>query len=217
MLTGSVAAAFTMMRRALDVDWRRRTFALRDIPGRIAEIEARWVRSRPGSSRWKGPGAAGRGRRAARRRQAARRAQGAPAAPRPARRADRQPGPAVACRPRAHLHRAVREAPRDDPRARRGGLAARTEDGRDHHPRDGPRRPRERRPAARGIRRPVPPLLPHPRPARAGDRRRQEQRDGLRRAMAVSRARRAWASTRARCSSRTSTRTTASTRATSAT
>ena len=41
MLTGSVAAAFTMMRRALDVDWRARTFALRNIPGRIAEIEAR--------------------------------------------------------------------------------------------------------------------------------------------------------------------------------
>jgi hypothetical protein len=41
MLTGSVAAAFTMMRRAVDVDWRARTFALRDIAGRIAEIEAR--------------------------------------------------------------------------------------------------------------------------------------------------------------------------------
>jgi hypothetical protein len=41
MLTGSVAAAFTMTRRAVDVDWRTRTFALRDIPGRIAAIEAR--------------------------------------------------------------------------------------------------------------------------------------------------------------------------------
>ena len=42
MLTGSVAAAFTMIRRAGDVDWRSRTFALRDIPARIAEIEARF-------------------------------------------------------------------------------------------------------------------------------------------------------------------------------
>jgi len=43
MLTGSVAAAFTMTRRAVDVDWRTRTFALRDVPGRIAAIEARLV------------------------------------------------------------------------------------------------------------------------------------------------------------------------------
>lgn len=41
MLTGSVAAAFTMIRRTVDVDWRSRVFALRNIPGRIAEIEAR--------------------------------------------------------------------------------------------------------------------------------------------------------------------------------
>lgn len=41
MLTGSVAAAFTMIRRAVAVDWRTRTFGLRDIAGRIGEIEAR--------------------------------------------------------------------------------------------------------------------------------------------------------------------------------
>jgi hypothetical protein len=48
MLTGSVAAAFTMIRRTVDIDWRTRTYALRDIPGRIAEIEARQkgIRSR---------------------------------------------------------------------------------------------------------------------------------------------------------------------------
>ncbi|MEO7664713.1 MAG: hypothetical protein ABIV26_06260 [Candidatus Limnocylindrales bacterium] len=39
MLTGSVAAAFTMIRRTVDTDWRTRTYALRDIPGRIDEIE----------------------------------------------------------------------------------------------------------------------------------------------------------------------------------
>ncbi|MBI2776736.1 MAG: hypothetical protein HYX57_05645 [Chloroflexi bacterium] len=41
MLTGSVAAAFTMIRRTVDTDWRSRVFALRDVPGRIATIEAR--------------------------------------------------------------------------------------------------------------------------------------------------------------------------------
>lgn len=41
MLTGSVAAAFTMIRRTVDIDWRTRAFALRDISGRIADIEAR--------------------------------------------------------------------------------------------------------------------------------------------------------------------------------
>ncbi|HET9435614.1 MAG TPA: hypothetical protein VFO50_02055 [Candidatus Limnocylindrales bacterium] len=41
MLTGSVAAAFTMIRRTVVVDWRARTFALRDIAGRIGAIEAR--------------------------------------------------------------------------------------------------------------------------------------------------------------------------------
>ena len=48
MLTGSVAAAFTMIRRTVDVDWRTRTYALRDISGRIAEIETRLkgIRSR---------------------------------------------------------------------------------------------------------------------------------------------------------------------------
>jgi len=43
MLTGSVAAAFTMIRRSVAVDWRARTFGLRDIAGRIADIEARSV------------------------------------------------------------------------------------------------------------------------------------------------------------------------------
>ena len=48
MLTGSVAAAFTMIRRTVDIDWRTRTYALRDISGRIAEIETRLkgIRSR---------------------------------------------------------------------------------------------------------------------------------------------------------------------------
>jgi hypothetical protein len=41
MLTGSVAAAFTMIRRTVAIDWRTRTFGLRDIAGRIADIEAR--------------------------------------------------------------------------------------------------------------------------------------------------------------------------------
>jgi hypothetical protein len=41
MLTGSVAAAYVLMRRAVDVDWRSRFFGLRDVAGRIAELEAR--------------------------------------------------------------------------------------------------------------------------------------------------------------------------------
>ncbi len=41
MLTGSVAAAFVMIRRTSGVDWRARTFGLRDLAGRIAEIEGR--------------------------------------------------------------------------------------------------------------------------------------------------------------------------------
>jgi len=41
MLTGSVAAAFFLIRRTVDLDWRSRTFGLRDIPGRLALIEAR--------------------------------------------------------------------------------------------------------------------------------------------------------------------------------
>lgn len=41
MLTGSVAAAFGQIRRTVDVDWRARTYALRDVPGRIAQIESR--------------------------------------------------------------------------------------------------------------------------------------------------------------------------------
>lgn len=41
MLTGSVAAAFSQIRRTVEVDWRARTYALRNVPGRIATIEAR--------------------------------------------------------------------------------------------------------------------------------------------------------------------------------
>jgi len=41
MLTSSVVAAFTMIRRTVDADWRARTFALRDVSGRIATIEER--------------------------------------------------------------------------------------------------------------------------------------------------------------------------------
>jgi hypothetical protein len=41
MLTGSVAAAFTMIRRTVAIDWRTRTFGLRDVAGRIGDIEAR--------------------------------------------------------------------------------------------------------------------------------------------------------------------------------
>ena len=41
MLTGSVAAAFTMIRRTVAIDWRTRTFGLRDIAGRIGDIEPR--------------------------------------------------------------------------------------------------------------------------------------------------------------------------------
>jgi hypothetical protein len=41
ILTGSVAAAYTMIRRTVYVDWRTRAFALRDVPERLATIEAR--------------------------------------------------------------------------------------------------------------------------------------------------------------------------------
>ncbi len=41
MLTGGVVAAFSMLRRTVDLDWRTRTYALRDVAGRIAEIEER--------------------------------------------------------------------------------------------------------------------------------------------------------------------------------
>ena len=41
MMTGSVVAAFTMIRRTVEIDWRTRTYALRDIPGRIGTIESR--------------------------------------------------------------------------------------------------------------------------------------------------------------------------------
>ena len=41
MLTGSVAAAFGQIRRTVDIDWRSRTYALRDVSGRIATIESR--------------------------------------------------------------------------------------------------------------------------------------------------------------------------------
>ncbi len=41
MLTGSVAVAAAQIRRTVDVDWRARAYALRDVPGRIALIESR--------------------------------------------------------------------------------------------------------------------------------------------------------------------------------
>ena len=41
MLTGGVLAAYGMLRRTVDLDWRTRTFALRDVSGRIATIEQR--------------------------------------------------------------------------------------------------------------------------------------------------------------------------------
>ena len=41
MLTGGVVAAYTMLGRVVDLDWRTRTYALRDISGRIATIEER--------------------------------------------------------------------------------------------------------------------------------------------------------------------------------
>lgn len=44
MLTGGVLAAYTMLRRTVDLDWRTRTYALRDVPGRISEIEERLPR-----------------------------------------------------------------------------------------------------------------------------------------------------------------------------
>ncbi len=41
MLTGGVTAAYVMLRRTADVDWRTRTYALRNVPARIALIEER--------------------------------------------------------------------------------------------------------------------------------------------------------------------------------
>jgi len=41
MMTGSVVAAFAMIRRTVEMDWRTRTYGLRDIPGRIATVETR--------------------------------------------------------------------------------------------------------------------------------------------------------------------------------
>ncbi|MES2208784.1 MAG: hypothetical protein V4515_01190 [Chloroflexota bacterium] len=41
MLTGGVVAAYTMLRQVVDLDWRTRTYALRDVSGRIATIEER--------------------------------------------------------------------------------------------------------------------------------------------------------------------------------
>lgn len=41
MLTGGVVAAYTMLGRTVQQDWRTRTFSLRDVPGRIATIEDR--------------------------------------------------------------------------------------------------------------------------------------------------------------------------------
>ena len=44
MLTGGVVAAYTMLRKTVDQDWRTRTYALRDVSGRIAQIEERLPR-----------------------------------------------------------------------------------------------------------------------------------------------------------------------------
>ncbi|MBI2762851.1 MAG: hypothetical protein HYX54_03720 [Chloroflexi bacterium] len=41
MLTGGVVAAYAMLRRTIDQDWRTRTYALRDVSGRLATIEER--------------------------------------------------------------------------------------------------------------------------------------------------------------------------------
>ena len=41
ILTGSVTAAYSQIRRAVDTDWRTRTYALRDIADRLAIIESR--------------------------------------------------------------------------------------------------------------------------------------------------------------------------------
>ncbi|HEY3524184.1 MAG TPA: glycosyltransferase family 2 protein [Candidatus Limnocylindrales bacterium] len=41
MLTGSVIVAFTRIRRVVGIDWRERTFALADLPGREAELGQR--------------------------------------------------------------------------------------------------------------------------------------------------------------------------------
>ncbi len=40
MLTGSVAIAFLRIRRVMAIDWRTRAFALADLPGRLAELDA---------------------------------------------------------------------------------------------------------------------------------------------------------------------------------
>ena len=44
MLTGGVVAAYTMLRKTVDQDWRTRTYALRDVSGRIGQIEERLPR-----------------------------------------------------------------------------------------------------------------------------------------------------------------------------
>jgi hypothetical protein len=46
MMTGSVVATFSVIRRTVDVDWRTRTYALRDIGGRIVALEVRSARIR---------------------------------------------------------------------------------------------------------------------------------------------------------------------------
>ncbi len=63
MLTGSVVAAFLQIRRTVEVDWRTRTFALRDIAGRLARLEALVpdVRARIEALEAQGNGAAARG------------------------------------------------------------------------------------------------------------------------------------------------------------
>ncbi len=143
MLTGSVCVAFGRMRRTMAADWRARALALADPP-------AGWPRS-TGSSRSSGRGStssSGRGSGSPRSAGGAssagstRERRDLAAAPRPARREPiADPRPAVPRRPDPDLHRAVREAVRDGPRAGRGRLPARPADGRDHHPRDGPGRP----------------------------------------------------------------------------
>lgn len=41
MLTGGVVAAYAMLRKTVDQDWRSRTYALRDVAGRLGTIEDR--------------------------------------------------------------------------------------------------------------------------------------------------------------------------------
>ena len=193
VVTGSVCVAFGRVRQTTAADWRTRSLALADPGARLAEIDRleplirnRVAELRRGGERLAATG----GRRELDRLERERRDLDRPARSR--RLAAARPAPALPRGLDPDLHRAVREAVRDGPRPRRGRLPARPADGRDHHPRDRPRGPQERRPAARPVRRPVRPFLPHPRPARARHRRRQELGDGLWRALAVPRDRPAW-------------------------